>query len=561
MAAPSIALLSSEAGGDSRRPGRQPKIVTTLIRVTLPPTVYFAVFCLYTWPWIAHPRSEFFTDTGDGYQNVWNMWWVNHAVTVSHQSPWHTNLLHFPYGTTLLGQTMNPFNGVVGIVLLRFMPLVLAFNVMVVFSFVATGVSAFWLCRYFCRSDLSAAIGGFLVTFSSYHLAKTLGLMQLVSMEWVPLFILSWWQLLTAPRRRWVVLAPLSLLLVLLCDYYYFLFSLVAAVAIAVHLRRRRELRVTWRQGFVTSTLAAVLTLPLPLALAWSNLRDPMQGGHPSYSSDLLALFVDGGHWRFHALSTWYYGTGPPQPSTAETTVYLSVTVVVLIVAAGVLGHRAGRHTRFWMWFATVSALLSLGPHLVIGRRSTGIPLPFDLIRMIVPPLNYNVEPERIAVMTSLAAAVLASSALSRLDLRAFRRHRILMGVVCAGLLLELWPSPPSSAPVSRPAYVAALKRLPPGAVIDDAAVRGGRIDRSLQLYDQVLDGKPLAFGYISRTPRSVAEADLTLQAAINQGRYAELCRRYHFAYLTTPAGRLLPSLPPLYDDGQAVIYSLCPDQ
>lgn len=77
--------------------------------------MYFTTFCLYTWPWMAHPQSEFFTDTGDGHQSVWNMWRVNHALTVLHQSPWHTNLLHYPYGTTLLGQTMSPFNRVVAI--------------------------------------------------------------------------------------------------------------------------------------------------------------------------------------------------------------------------------------------------------------------------------------------------------------------------------------------------------------------------------------------------------------------------------------------------------------
>jgi hypothetical protein len=553
------ALPPSEAAEELRHPGRHRTLRRKLARVTLPPTIYFAAFCLYTWPWIAHPQSEFFTDTGDGYQNVWNMWWVNHAMTVLHQSPWHTNMLHYPYGTSLLGQTLNPFNGFVAIVLLRFMPLIVAFNVMVVFSFVATGVSGFWLCRYFSHRDISAIIGGFLVTFSSYHLAKALGLMQLVSMEWVPLFILAWWQLLTAPRRRWIVLTPLSLLLVLLCDYYYFLFSLVAAAAIAIHLWRRREVGVRWRQAAVASTAAAVLTLPLPAALVWSNLRDPMQGGHVSYSSDILALFVDGGHWRFHSLSSWFYGNGPPGPDVSETTIYLSVTVIGLIAAAVVLRDRAGPHTRFWLWFAAVAALLSLGPFLVVDRHDTGIPLLFDLIRIAIPPIDYNLEPERIAVMTSIAAAVLASSILSKMDLRHRKGHRILIGLVCVGALLELWPSPPPSAPVSRPAYVAVLSRLPAGAVIDDAAVRGGQIDKSLQLYDQVLDGKPVAFGYISRTPTSVAKADAALQVAIAQHRYAELCQRYHFTYLTTPAGNPLPSLRPIYDDGQAIIYALCP--
>lgn len=558
MGPPSLALLPKEAVTDPRS-GRQPRRFQTPVRFALPPAVYFAAFCLYTWPWVAHPGSVFFTDTGDGYQNVWNMWWVNRAVTVVHQSPWHTNLLHYPYGTTLLGQTMNPFNGVVAIGLLRLMPLVAAFNVMVAFSFVATGVTAFWLCRYFCHRDFPATIGGFLVTFSSYHLAKTLGLMQLVSMEWVPLFILCWWQLLTAPRRRWVGLTPASLLLVLMCDYYYFLFSVVAAGAVALHLWRSGKLRVSLRQTAASGALAGVLTLPLPVALAWSNLRDPMQGGHPSYSSDILSLFIDGGHWRFSSLSSWYYGNGPPGASVAETSIYLSVTVVALIVAAVVLRHRTGRHTRFWLWFAAVSAILSLGPHLVIAGHDTGIPLPFDLFRLAIPGFNYNLEPERIAVMTSLAAAVLACGVLSRLDLRRRKGHRILVGLVCAGALIELWPARPPAAPVSRPGYVTALKQLPSGGVIDDAAVRDGQIDRSLQLYDQVLDGKPMAFGYISRTPQSVVGEDATLQGAIAQHRYSELCGHYHFAYLTLPNSVSRPPLRVLYDDGQASVYALCP--
>jgi hypothetical protein len=114
--------------------------------------------------------------------------------------------------------------------------------------------------------------------------------MQLVSLEWVPLFILVWWRLLSRPRAALAVAAAVTLLLVLLCDYYYFLFSVIAAVAIAVHLRRRRGLSLDRRTGFLFGVLAALLTLPLPLALGWSNVRDPMQGGHAIQSSDVLAL-------------------------------------------------------------------------------------------------------------------------------------------------------------------------------------------------------------------------------------------------------------------------------
>jgi len=524
--------------------------------VIAPAVIYLSFFCLYTWPWIDHPGSRFFTDSGDGFQNVWNMWWVNRSVTMLHQLPWHTYLLHYPYGTTLLGQTMNPFNGFVGIVLLRMMPLVVAFNVMVVFSFVATGITAFWLCWFFCRRYLPSLIGGFIVTFSAYHLSKTLGLMQLISLEWVPLFVLMWWRLLIRPRLRLAFGTAVTLLLVVLCDYYYFLFSVLAGLAVLVHLWRRDQVQLDRRLGAAFVALAGLLAAPLPVALVLSNLRDPMQGGHPSQSTDLLSLFIDGGHWRFSSLTNWYWSS--IHSGVAESTVYLTVTVTVLLGVAIAIRNRLGAPAKFWLMFAAVPAVLCLGSQLVLRGAGTGIPLPFALIRAALPLIEYNLEPARIVVMTTLASAVLAAMVLSRLDL-SLGRHRLVIGLVCAGLIVESWPAPPPVTPVGRPAYVAALKRLPPGGVIDDAAVEDGTIDKSLQLYDQVLDGKPLAFGYISRTPDSVAAADAHLQADIDAHDYGLLCHQYGFRYFTTPVTSPLPgSLPVLYDDGQAIIYGLC---
>lgn len=523
----------------------------------VPALVYLAFFCLYTWPWAVHFDNRFFTDGGDGLQNVWNMWWINRSVTGLHQLPWHTTLLHSPYGTSLLGQTMNPFNGFIGIGLQRVLTLAEAFNTMVVFSFVATGVTAFWLCHSFSRRYLPSLIGGFVCTFSAYHLTKTLGLMQLVSLEWVPLFVLLWWRLLTRPRRGLAVAAALVLVLVELCDFYYLLFTVLAALAVTVHLARRRELVVD-RRSTITFAVAGALAVPLPAWLIVSNIADPMQGGHPSrqFSADVVSLFLDGGHWRFASLTRWYWGS--IHTAASESTVYLSAAVIVLLCVAVAQRNRLNPHTGFWLAFAAVPAVLALGPRLVFHGAATGIPLPLAPLLSLMPLLDYNVEPDRIVVMTTLAAAVLVAIVLSGLDLRR-GRHRAAMALVCAAIVVELWPAPPPVTPVRGRTYVAALARLPHGGVIDDAAVAGGRVDKSLQLYDQVLDGQPLAFGYVSRLPGSVAAADGRLAALIAGHRYRQLCVAYGFRYWTTPAGRPLPGRPSvLYADAEARIYGLC---
>jgi hypothetical protein len=517
------------------------------VTVVAPSAVYLAAFALFTWPWALHPASRFFfTDTGDGYQNVWNMWWVDHSLTSLHQLPWSTHLLHYPYGTSLLGQTMNPFNGLVAILLLRIMPLVAAFNTMVVFSFVATGVTAFWLCRAFGARYAAGLVGGFVFTFSAYHLSKTLGLMQLVSLEWVPLFVLLWWRLLTAPRPRRAVAAALALLGVLLCDYYYFLFSVVAAGAIAVHLWRRGELALDRRSGVTFGLAAGALTAPLPLALILSNISDPMQGGHASRGTDLVSLVLDGGHWRFASLTHWYWGA--IHAGAADATVYLSVTVTAILVVGFVWRERLGPHLRFWLAFAAVAFVLSLGPVLVVHGRSTGVPMPLAALKAVVPTLDYNIEPARIMVMTALAAAVVVALVLSQV------RRRVMFIAVVVALAFEAWPASPPRAPVARPSYVVALRHLPRGGVIDDAAP-----DKSAQLYDAVVDGQPIAFGYISRTPGSVAAKDAALGAVIAHRRYDVLCRTYHFRYFTTRVDRPLPAPAHLiYRDATAMIYGLC---
>jgi hypothetical protein len=133
-----------------------------------PVLFYLVMFCIYTYPLLLDFSTHFFADQGDGLQNVWNIWWVNKAVTQMHQLPWQTSYLHYPNGVSLLGSTLNPFNGFMGIVLLPFLTLIETHNFIVIFSFVLGGVTAFWLAYYLTESYWSSIVAGFIFTFSNY---------------------------------------------------------------------------------------------------------------------------------------------------------------------------------------------------------------------------------------------------------------------------------------------------------------------------------------------------------------------------------------------------------
>jgi hypothetical protein len=168
--------------------------------VLCPLLVYCLVFTVFTFPVIKLFSSHFFADTRDGLQNVWNIWWVNKSVTELHQLPWHTHLLHYPYGISLLPQTLNPFNGFMAIPLLRIMSLEQVYNLIVIFSFIVGGLTAFLLAYRFTAAYWPSIVAGFIFTFSNFHFAHAQGHLQLVSLEWIPLFVLLWYSLLETPR-------------------------------------------------------------------------------------------------------------------------------------------------------------------------------------------------------------------------------------------------------------------------------------------------------------------------------------------------------------------------
>lgn len=311
---------------------------SSFVRLSLLPiALYFAGFVLLTWPAICSFSSHFFGDQLDGLQNVWNLWWVNKAVAELQQSPWDTTWLHYPHGTTLIGHTLNPFNGFVGIPLATVLSPTQVYNLILTMAFVSTGLFAFWLARYLNGSYWPSIVAGFAFTFSSFHFAHAQGHLNLASLQFVPLFLLVWLRLVDGPTVTRGLLAGLTLGLLVLCDYYYTLFCMLTAGISLIWslpvLQRRHSLPLA---SFAVTALLCVG--PVVGRLLWINAHDPLMGAHPveMFSTDLPSLLVPGGHWVFHRLTEPYWSQLPGNPE--EHSVYLGLTGVGISVLRVRLG-------------------------------------------------------------------------------------------------------------------------------------------------------------------------------------------------------------------------------
>jgi hypothetical protein len=163
---------------------------------------YLALTLLMTYPLVREFARAIPGDGFDGWQNVWNLWWVKRALLVEGRNPYFTRFVDYPDGVFLYFHTLNIFNG------LTFLPVTLnagvlvAYNVAVVFSFVVSGYGTYLLVLYVMRHDslegrdlrwqvrLAAFLGGVVFAFSPYHTAHLLGHMQLISLEWIPFYAL-----------------------------------------------------------------------------------------------------------------------------------------------------------------------------------------------------------------------------------------------------------------------------------------------------------------------------------------------------------------------------------
>ena len=120
--------------------------------------LYAAGFAVVTWPYVRHFGTAYWSDGGDGLENAWNLWWVRYALVVLHRSPWHTTYLHYPFGMSLHGHALGAFNGLLALPLAAVLGPAATYDSVVLFSFVAAGVTACMLAYDVTRGTVPAQV-------------------------------------------------------------------------------------------------------------------------------------------------------------------------------------------------------------------------------------------------------------------------------------------------------------------------------------------------------------------------------------------------------------------
>jgi hypothetical protein len=405
----------------------------------------------------------------DGVLFSWWLGWVPHAVA-SGTNPLVTNYLNAPPGVNGMWTTSAPLLGLLGAPLTAITGPVVTMNVLFI---LAPALSA-WVC--FCVVTrwvgvVPAAVAGLVYGFSPYEIGASTGHLHLSLAVFPPLVLGLLDDLLR--ERRPVTRTGLLLALATGAQFYVSGELLASTVVVAVlgvtllavsHRDRVRATLPRLGRGLgIAAAGATVLVLPGLLVQFLGRGRVSGAVQEPGRAvTDLWGFLVPGGGQLLHtdgSLRTFRSFSGPAVELGGYLGLPLAVLALVLLVR-----YRREPLPRFCVLLALLVAVGSLGPHLRIRGRDTGVLLPWRLVQEL--PVTEQILPSRLSVFVILLLAVALAWWLDRI-LRSSRSARGL-GLVSTGLVLAfLCPRPLiPSASASAPRFFAsdAVRVLPEGA-------------------------------------------------------------------------------------------------
>ncbi len=525
---------------------------------------YLLLTLLMTWPLATQLTTAIPGDGFDGWQNYWNQWWIKVALLERLQQPFQTDLLYYPTGVDLYFHTLNPFNGFTTLPVQLSLGLIAAYNAVVLLSWPLAGYGVYLLVRWLLantarqttRSSLPATVAAFVAgaifTFSPFHMAHLLGHMQVMSLQWIPFYVLYLLRATTQARRgqpwtRAAAVAGLFLTLTGLCDWYFVLYLFFFTGLVLLWqwgaMARARQ----WDRRLLQVGLAPV-GAGLLMVLLLSPLLVPMVRAATQFSfmvrptSDLYILSASVMDFlipnRLHTLwrATEIRWIGNQIAPLSERTIAIGyIALLLALFALGTLLVSRFRTNRqqpafawrqpFWLGSALLFLMLALGPQWHIGNIDyADIPTPgnepwqwtpFALLNEFVPFMRISRSVSRYALMVQLSVAVLAGlglhSVLTGMGPVGARGRQVLTTAVLLGLILfEYWMVPYPTTEPDTPAFYRTLgAAAPPGAVLNLPM----NFDRPGYLLYQTVHQRPLAVAYISRDdPRTMTERVPLLQ-------------------------------------------------
>lgn len=488
-----------------------------LIPVLGPLAGYFILAIIFTWPLVLNLADRGISArSADLWQNLWNLWWVKHAVFELHTNPFQTNLLFYPDTPSLYLHALNPLGGLISSPLQALFGLVTAFNLMVLLAFTFSAYTAFLLARHLRISTGGALVAGVIYAFSpTISTELDLGQLEQLTQLWLPLYLLFFLKALSPPTttqttaKSWLslpfdfwrdsLLAALMLLFTALTTWYYVLdlmfFAGLAGLTLAIQALRGKDFN-RLKRLVIFGLICGLALTPLVLLTARAAAGTPTAAARSSSvrfnSATLFYFFMPGD-------STFWFS----QPLEGqEYRQFLGFGALLLAALAVIF---CWKTVRGWFFLMLFFLVLSLGPQFKTGQDSyLDLTLPGLILQALPVVGSFFRVPVRLVAFAMLPLGLLAAQGLDWLSSKKPAHFRfkpaawspVLAGLALVIIFLEYLPGPRTTQSLALD-QAAWRKIQPPGAVLSLPYSELGGI----LMYEQTAHGQPAVGGYLARLP------------------------------------------------------------
>ncbi len=391
-------------------------------RDTLGIAVIFTLMTVVmTWPQAAllrtHVASHF-----DPYFSMWRLGWIAHQLARSPRRLFDGNIF-YPQRLTLALSDPILLPGTCAAPLLWLgVPLVPAYNLLILASFVLSGTAAWALASRLTGSSAAGLIAGIVYAFAPYRFGHYHHL-EILWGCWIPLALL----MLHRTIDRGTVVAGLRTGLVIIaqtlsCLYYgvYLAITMTVATPLLLDWRNRSRLRVL--AGLAAGAAAAFACLAIyvqPLLAVRHDLIPRPLAETVQYSATLASYFSTRPENRVYGELTDFLGA-------EEMRLFPGLAAILLAVGALL---RPSRTALVYVAILIFAVVVSLG---------TNTPV-FPIMRRHINMLALVRVPARFGAIALCAMAVLSAIGLAALlqTIASSSIRRLVVAVFCAAMLIE----------------------------------------------------------------------------------------------------------------------------
>lgn len=544
-------------------------------------SAYAAGTLVFWWPLPTRLSTHVWGDRFDAWTTLWLIWHLEERVEAGALVA-TTNRILYPVGYNLWSFGHAALQAIGSALVYAGVPLVLAYNLLLLFGLFSAGLAAHAFGRALSGSHRGGFAAGIVFSTSPYLYGEgSAGCIELVAAGLLPLYAHALLQLSREPTIRRALLAAGALAIIGPFNWYYTLFAGIYGIAFvlwqAVEGRRRAP-------GLMLASMALA-------ALSNAPLIPLVRRETPSRPSLSAALFTEQAAWdRSRALLDGAVPLDALTPERLEehdamqvvqnatsirsllvprfTVNPLGSTPGIVAFAVGGVGAVLARRRGYgWLAIAGGATIFTLGPWMMLDETppltkwSATIPLPYEWAYEHLPFFAKAYRPYRLGVIALLALSGGAAAGAAALGKRAWP---LLPALWIVAYTQPFWAGDrPARRPLedaSIPAFYEKLRDLPNGAVIElPLQYQPLSIANARFQYNQTVHRKPMlncnqlirrtelmAFrDYVSgnrfvamlldvaRRPQTWTFADADIAAAIKDGfRYLVFHRR-----VPVPAG------------------------